>query len=92
MNPHDRERLEALHFSVDVIERTEDVLRVWEFEDLFTRCSYCGQVCYNPDLSRRQYRRKKLPADLFLKRELLGFRDHEGGVICRACDEEQFQS
>ncbi len=92
MTAQDRTRLESLGFSTDTIARTEDVMRVWEMEDLFTTCEYCHKTCYRPEAcSKRQYRRKKLPAELFLKRELLGFRDSEGAVICWPCDEFQFQ-
>ncbi len=91
MKAKDRKTLETLRFSPEVIAKTEEVLQLWEIEDLFATCSYCGRVCYNPDLPKGQHRRKKLPADLFWKRDLLGFRDTSGEVICWACDEEQFQ-
>jgi hypothetical protein len=91
MKPQDRKRLEDLRFPPDVIARAEEVLRVWEVEDLFAVCSSCGEPCYNPDLPGGKYRRKKLPADLFLKRDLLGFRDSTGAVICWPCDEFHFQ-
>jgi hypothetical protein len=90
-NARDRKRLEDLRSPPDVIARTEEVLRLWGVEDLFATCSYCGKPCYNPDLPKRQYRRKKLPADLFLKQDLLGFRDSSGEVICWPCDELEFQ-
>ena len=91
MNPQDRKRLEDLRFDPEVIARTEKVLRVWGEPELFAKCSYCGKVCYNPDLPRGQHLRKKLPADLFLKRDLGGFRDHAGEVICWPCDDFEFQ-
>ena len=91
MNALHRKRLSDLGFSPEDIGRTEEVLRLWEVEDLFAKCSYCGKDCYHPDLPKGKYLRKKLPADLFWKRELLGFRDHAGEVICWWCDEMQFQ-
>lgn len=91
MNPRDRKRLEDLRFSPEVIARTEETLRLWEIEDLFATCSRCGKPCYNPDLPKGKHLRKKLPVDLFLKRDLLGFRDRQGDVICWACDELEFQ-
>jgi len=91
MNALHRKRLAGLGFSPEVVARTEEVLQLWEVEDLFAKCSYCGKDCYAPDLPRGKYRRKKLPAELFWNRELLGFRDREGAVICWWCDEIQFQ-
>jgi hypothetical protein len=91
MKANDHKRLEDLRFSPEVIAKTEAVLRLWAIEDLFATCSHCGRDCYNPDLPKGQHRRKKLPADLFWKRDLLGFRGTSGQVICWACDEEEFQ-
>lgn len=91
MNPNDRQKLEALRFSSEVITKTEEVLRFWEVQELFAKCSYCGKDCYNPDLPKGKHRRKKLPADLFLKPDLLGFRESLGKVICGPCDELEFQ-
>jgi hypothetical protein len=91
MKPGDRKRLEDLHFSPEVVARTDDVLRLWDVEDLFAKCSYCGKPCFNPDLPRGKHLRKKLPADLFQRRELVGFRDESGEVICRPCDDFQFE-
>ncbi|OWK36036.1 hypothetical protein FRUB_08599 [Fimbriiglobus ruber] len=65
---------------------------MWGIERLFVTCSYCGKPCYNPDLPGGKRLRKKLPADLFLKRDLLGFKDHAGEMICWPCDEWEFQS
>ena len=90
MTAQDRKMLEELRLSQEVIARTEEVLRVWEVEELFVVCSYCSKPCINPDVRRRQFRRKKPPADLFLK-AAIGFRDWEGRVICWACDEDEFQ-
>lgn len=92
MIPSDRKRLDDLRFASEVISRTEEVLRVWGDPELFATCRYCGKVCFHPDLPRGKHLRKKLPADLFLKRELLGFRDDFDNVICWPCDDEQFQS
>jgi hypothetical protein len=75
MKPEDRKMLEDFRFSPEVIAEAEEVLRPWEIEDLFATCSYCGKQCFNPGLPKGKRRRKKLPADLFAKRELLGFRD-----------------
>jgi hypothetical protein len=91
VNPQDRKRLEDLRFAPEVIARTEEVLRVWGEPALFATCSYCGKVCLHPDLPRGKHLRKKLPADLYLKRELIGFRDHAGEVICLPCDDFQFE-
>jgi hypothetical protein len=90
MKPQDRKRLEELRLSPEVIAKTEDVLRVWEIEDLFVVCSFCGKPCINPKLRRKQYRRKKPPAELFEKIEL-GFEGHDGSIICWSCDNAQFQ-
>lgn len=91
MKPQDRKRLEDLRFASEVIVRTEEVLGVWGDPELFAKCSYCGKVCFNPDLPRGKHLRKKLPADLFLKRELVGFWDHDHEVICWLCDDFQFE-
>lgn len=92
MNPRDRKRLEDLGFAPEVIAKTEEVLRVWEMEDLFTTCTYCHKSCYRPEIvSKRKYRRKKLPSELLLKRELLACRDSQGDVICWPCDDFQFE-
>ncbi len=91
MRPIDRNQLELLRFSPDVIERTEAVLKVWGVEDLFAKCSYCGKVCLNPDLPRGKRLRKKLPADLFHRRELIGFREEDCQIICWPCDDFQFE-
>ena len=91
MNPHDRKRLEDLRFSPEVVAKTEEVLRVWGVEDVFAKCSYCGKHCFNPDLPRGKHLRKKLPADLFLRRELVGFRDEDGTIICWPCDDFRFE-
>ena len=91
MNSNTRKLLENLRFSVEVIDKAEEVLRVWKVEELFDKCSYCGNVCFNPDLPRGKHLRKKLPADLFLRRELVSLRDEVGDVICLPCDEYQFE-
>jgi hypothetical protein len=91
MNPNDRKRLEALRFSPEVIAKTEEVLRVWGVEDLFATCSSCGKPCYGPDVPRRQYRRKKLPAELFWRRELFACRNSTGSVVCFPCDDFEFE-
>jgi len=91
MNPRDRKRLEDLRFSPEVIAKTEEVLSTWGVEELFAKCSFCGKVCFNPDLPRGKHLRKKLPSDLFLRRELVGFRYEDGSVICWPCDDFQFE-
>jgi hypothetical protein len=91
LNPQYRKRLEDLRFAPEVIARTEEVLRVWGEPELFATCSYCGKVCFHPDLPPGKHLRKKLPADLFLKREMVGFRDRAGEVICGPCDDFQFE-
>lgn len=91
MKPQDRKQLEALCFPPEVIARTEEVLRLWGVADLFATCSYCGKPCYNPDLHRGKHLRKKLPADLFWKQELVSRRDRAGDVICVPCDDYKFE-
>lgn len=92
MNPNDRKRLEDLKFSAEVIARTEEVLRLWEIENLFAVCVDCGKPCYNPDLPRGKFRRKKLPADLFQRRELWSYRKKRTDeIVCWPCDEIRFQ-
>lgn len=91
MNPSDRKRLVDLRFSADAIARTEEVLRLWGVEDLFATCSYCRKPCYNPDLPRGKFHRKKLPAEMFWRRELIGFRDELGDIVCWPCDDFQFE-
>lgn len=92
MNAEDRTRLKGAGFSAEVITAVEEILRLWEIERLFTRCSYCGGDCYHPDLPKGKYRRRKLPAELFLNQERLGFRDELGDVVCWRCDDSHFQS
>jgi hypothetical protein len=92
MNPQDRARLVTLGYSAEVIAKTEEVLRVWEVSQLFTTCSMCHEPCFVPELSvRRTHRRKKLPADLLLKRHLLSIRDREGNPRCHPCDDWKFE-
>jgi hypothetical protein len=87
----DHKRLQDLRFTPDVIARTEEVLRVWGEPELFSTCSYCGKICFHPDLPGGKHLRKKLPADLRLRQELVGFRDRAGAVICWPCDDFQFE-
>jgi hypothetical protein len=80
-----------LRFPAEVIARTAEVLQAWGDPELFAKCSYCGKVCLHPDLPRGKHLRKKLPAELFHKRELIGLRDSAGEVICLPCDDFQFE-
>jgi hypothetical protein len=91
VKPQDRKRLEQLGFAPEVIAKTEEVLKVWEVEELFVTCTYCGKPCFHPDLKRQRRHRKRLPADLFAKMEHVGFYDNQGEVICWPCDEREFQ-
>lgn len=92
MIPQDRARLVTLGYTPEVIARTEEVLRVWEVEVLFTTCAWCKKPCFVPELCTRQTkRRKKLPADLFLNRRLLSVRDRDGEPRCQPCDDWQFE-
>ncbi|QDU18993.1 hypothetical protein [Urbifossiella limnaea] len=91
MDSRDRKRLEELKFSAEVIAKTEAVLSLWGVDELFARCTYCKKICFSPYLPKGKHMRKKLPADLFLRRELVGFRDESGEVICWPCDEFQFE-
>lgn len=92
MHPQDRARLVTLGFSPEVVARTEEVLRVWEVEILFTTCTYCRKPCFVPELCTRQTkRRKKLPADLFLKRHLVSRRDRDGDPRCYPCEDWQHE-
>jgi hypothetical protein len=90
MTAQDRQRLEALGLSAEVIARAEEVLRVWEVETLFVTCSLCGQACISPDVRKRQYRRKTPPAELFDKAPL-GFRDDDCDIVCWPCDDARWQ-
>jgi hypothetical protein len=90
MNPQDRKRLEELQFSPEVIWKTEEVLRIWGVTELFVLCSWCGNPCINPEIRNRKYRRRKPPSELFWKLAL-GFRDDDGTIICRPCDDARFQ-
>ena len=91
MNPEDRQRLNDLRFPADVIARTEEVLRAWGVERLFTTCCHCGKACLDPDLPRGKRLRKRLPADLFHRREMVGCRDTRGRVACLPCDDFEFE-
>ena len=91
MNAQDRKRLEELGFSPEVIAKTAEVLRIWEVEELFVLCSYCGKPCITPEVRNRKYRRKKPPSELFWNTDILGFKDDDGGFICRVCDDAEFQ-
>lgn len=91
MNLQDRQRLEALRISPQAIAKAEEVLAFWGTDaPLFVPCSYCGQPCYNPEIPRGKYHRKKLPSELFWDIDNLGFEDPEG-VICWPCDDARFQ-
>jgi len=90
MNVQDRKILESLNFPSEAIAKTEDVLRLWEVDELFVLCSYCGKHCINPKVRNRKLRRKKPPSELFRIAEL-GFDDRDGRFICWPCDEKQFQ-
>ncbi|MBY0458624.1 MAG: hypothetical protein K2V38_14890 [Gemmataceae bacterium] len=90
MHPDDRKQLEAFGFAPEVIAKAEEVLRAWGAERLFATCVYCGKPCLVPGLPRRKDR-KKLPADLFHRYELGGWRDCDGEVICRPCDDFKFE-
>ncbi len=92
MNPQDRARLVSLGYSAEVIARTEEVLKVWEVDVLFTTCAWCRKPCFVPELCDRSKRkRKKLPADLFLKRHLLSVRDRDKEPRCVPCDDYVFE-
>jgi hypothetical protein len=91
MDAGDRERLKALGFSAEVIERAEAVLAAWGVERLFATCADCGKPCLDPDLPRRKDR-KKLPADLFHRYELCARRGRAAGeVLCFPCDDFRFE-
>ncbi len=89
MDAGDRERLKAMGFSAEVIERAEAVLAAWGVERLLAVCVDCGRHCLDPDLPRRRDR-KKLPADLFHRRAMLSRRDSYFGVLCMECDDIRF--
>ncbi len=91
MTPLDRQRLIELGFTSEVIAKTEEVLQFWGVSPLFVTCYACGKVCHNPDLPPRKYKRKKLPAVLFHRYELLSKRDSDGDVLCLPCDDYQFE-
>jgi len=90
MNPQDRKRLEELRISAEAIAKAEAVLAFWGIDKLFVPCSFCGRLCYDPEVPRTKHRRKKLPSELFWDSNNLGFADPDG-VICWPCDEERFQ-
>lgn len=87
MKPQDRKMLESLRISQEVIEKAEAVLKLWGIEELFTVCSFCGKPCYRPEVPRGRVHRKKLPAELFYKREVRSFREDDGTAICEPCEE-----
>jgi hypothetical protein len=58
---NDRKRLDDRRFPPTVVAETDEVLRAWGIEVRFARCSYCAEVCFNPGLLKRKYRRKQLP-------------------------------
>lgn len=91
MKNSDEKKLQKLKFSPEVIEKVKETLNVWGIDQLFTTCSYCNAVCYDPNVPRSRYRRKKLPAELFYDVSLMGFLNNDQAVICGSCDEEQFQ-
>lgn len=91
MTSWERTQLERFGLSVEAIAKTAEVLQVWEVEEILVTCSYCRKLCINPDVRKRQYRRKTPPTELFLKVPV-GFRDKVCAVICWPCDEDQFQS
>lgn len=90
MTASDRAQLETLKFSAEVIAKAEEVLRAWGDPPLFAKCSHCGKPCVHPDLPRRK-NRKKMPAELWHRYELLGFTDTAGEVVCAPCDDFQFE-
>ena len=92
MHAQDKKRLEDLRLAPEVIARVADVLQAWGEPELFAKCTYCGKVCFHPDLPTGKRLRKKLPADLFLKRDLIALRDYAGEVICLPCDDLHFQN
>lgn len=89
MDAGDRERLKAMGFSPEVIERADSVLTAWGVEQLLAVCVDCGRHCLDPDLPRRR-NRKKLPADLFHRRAMLSRRHPHDGVLCMECDDVRF--
>jgi hypothetical protein len=90
MTTQDRKLLEGAGLSPEDIARTEEVLRIWEVETLFLRCSFCGKPCIVPEVRLRQFRRKKPPSVLFQKFPV-GYRDRDGDIICGPCDDAQWQ-
>ena len=87
MKPQDRKILESLRISQEAIEKAETILNLWGIKELFTTCSHCRKPCYHPDIPRGRVHRKKLPAELFYKREVRSFRDADGTAICESCEE-----
>lgn len=89
MREQDRKHLEELRISPEAIAKTEEVLKFWGIEVLFVKCTQCGKLCYSPSVPGR-YRRKKLPAELFYNRNLIGFTDRHGDVVCLPCEDANF--
>jgi hypothetical protein len=90
MTAQDRKTLESCGVSPEAISKIEEVLRVWEVEQLLFSCSYCGKPCINPAVRKRQYRRKTPPAELFLKIPV-GLPDDDGDIVCWPCDNARWQ-
>ncbi len=90
MTEQERKYLEAAGLSADIIAKTEEVLQVWEIELLLVICAFCDRLCLNPLISKRQYRRKTPPSELFLKLRL-GLPDKFDGIICLPCDNARWQ-
>lgn len=90
MQDRDFAKLQELGFSAEVISKTDEVLRIWEIDRLFVECSYCGKLCYNPELPGRRFKRKKLPSELFWNQDLLGWLDvYSNKPICEPCEAER---
>ena len=95
MTPADRTLLGQLGYSPEAVAKTVAVLEAWGDPPLFAECATCREACFHPDLPKGKHLRLKLPAELWLRRDLLGFRerhdDPTSPVICWACDEIAFQ-
>ncbi|VTS08336.1 unnamed protein product [Tuwongella immobilis] len=87
----ERQRLLEWGFAADVIERTAQVLTLWGDPPLFGVCSLCGNWCFHPDLPRGKHLRKRLPAELFWRYELVGCRSVAGDLRCLPCDDFEFE-
>lgn len=91
LSAEDRRRLQDLGFKDDVIEKTDEVMTLWDVDCLFVKCSYCNKYCYNPNLPKGKHLRKKLPAALFWRYELCSVAEADGEPTCLPCDDFNFE-